>query len=157
MALKLKFVKGGDCETHNCKEVRKRSTKMRLKRMRKRWGRRNERFQFLSLLKWTTFCAHFFPMVKCTSTNSIFTTLMDCMRISFTFPTISRGSSLDLGEFYTSRGTTPKNSLTTFWKRVSLRFFSQEERKCLVEPMTSCCMVDWVMTCSLLTIALNKY
>ena len=43
-------------------------------------------------------------MLKCTSTISKFTTLMDCMRISLTFPTTSRGPILKTREFCTARG-----------------------------------------------------
>ena len=104
----------------------KRNTKKTLKGMRKRWRRNNRRFQFLLLLMQTTFCTQFFPMLRCTSTTSKFITLTDCMRTSFTFPTTSRGPSLNTTEFCIARGTTMKNFWTTIWKCLCLNFFSRE-------------------------------
>ena len=45
----------------------KKSSKKRQKWMRKR-DKRNKMLQFLSLPMWTTLCAQFLPMLKCTST-----------------------------------------------------------------------------------------
>ena len=52
-----------------------------------------------------------FPILKCASTFSKNTTLMDCMRSSVTFPTTSSGPSLNTTEFCTAKGTTMKNIL----------------------------------------------
>ena len=87
-------------------------------------------------------------MLKCISTISKFTTLMDCMRTNLTNPTTSRGSSLNTWEFCTARCTTMKKFLMKLWKRLCLNIFSQGEWKCLADLMASCCMVNWGLTFS---------
>ena len=83
-------------------------------------------------------------MLKWTSTISKFTTLMDCIRTSLTFPTTSREPSRSTREFCTSRGMTMKNFLMKLWTRLCLNLFSQGEWKCLADLMASCCMLNWV-------------
>ena len=84
LSLKLKFVK---LEYQRLKK----STKKKQKRTKKRRRRKNKWLQLLALLIYTTTWNHCFPMLKCKSTISSYTTLMDCMRTNFTVPTTSRG------------------------------------------------------------------
>ena len=93
-------------------------------------------------------CKHFFalilfPMLKCTSTISKFTNLMDLMRTNLTVPTTSREPSLNRRQFCTARGTTMKIFLIKLWKRLCLNLFSQRKWKCLTDLMASCCVVKW--------------
>ena len=112
--------------------------------MRKRRQRRRRKtLQFLSLLVYLSFCTQCFPMLKCTSTVSKSTTLMDCIRTNLTFSTTSRGAPCKTREFCTARGTTMKNFLMKLWKHLCLNLFSRGERKCLADPVASCCMVYW--------------
>ena len=73
-------------------------------------------------------------MLKCTSTISKFTTLMDCMRTSHTSPTTSRWLSLNTKEFCTKGCTTMKNFLVKLWKRLCLNLFSRGRMKMLSRP-----------------------
>ena len=61
----------------------------------------------------------------------------------FYFPTTSMEPSLNTREFWTARGTTMKNFWMKLWKRLSLKFFSLGEWKCLADLLASCCMVIW--------------
>ena len=81
-------------------------------------------------------------MLKCTSTISKFTTLMDCMRTNLTFPTNSMEPPVNTRDFCTAKDTTMKDSLMNLRKRLCLNLFSQGEWKCLADPMASCCMVN---------------
>ena len=73
------------------------------------------------------FCSQFFLMLKCTSTISKYTTLKDCICTSLTFPTFSRKSSVNTGDFRIARGTTMKNILMKVWKRLCPNHFSRGE------------------------------
>ena len=50
------------------------------------WKRKKKRLHFLLLPMLTIFYTQFFPMLRCTSTISKFTTLMHCIRTNLTFP-----------------------------------------------------------------------
>ena len=88
-------------------------------RRKKKW------LQFLSLLMFTTISTHFVPMLRCTSTISKVTTLMDFMRTRFTFPTISSEPSLNTGDFFAARGTTLKKFLMLTKSVHPIKFFTQ--------------------------------
>ena len=70
-------------------------------------------------------------MLRCTSTISIFTTLMDCMRTNLAFPTNSRKPSVNTREFCTARGTIMKNFLMKVWKHLCRNFFFTRRMKML--------------------------
>ena len=89
-----------------------------------------------------TFCIQFFLMLKCKSTASNFTSLMDCMRTSLIFPTTSRGLSVNTKVFCTARDTTMRNFLKKLWQRLCLHHFLEGERKRLTDSMASFCMVN---------------
>ena len=127
LVLKLKFVKGHSYETYKTKENKKEPEK-EANRMKKRRRRRSMRLQFFSLLKWiTVFCTQFFPMLKCTSTTSKFTTLTGCMRTKFTLLTNSRGLSLNTKVFFTASSTTIKNFPIKLQKRLCFKLFYKEK------------------------------
>ena len=108
--------------------------------------RRGKRLQFLSLLMSATLCPHFLPVLRCLSTVSKFTIKIDSLRTSLIFPTASREPSLNTREFCTARGSIIKSFLMKLWKRLYLNLFT--ECKCFVDPMVSCCMVNWGLTFS---------
>ena len=106
LALKLKLVRGGGYETYNSKGVKK-EHKEEVKLDEEEMAEEEAPVPLVTHVK--NFCTQFLPMLKCTSTISKFTTLMDCMRTNLTFPTTSREPSLKTREFCTARGTTMKN------------------------------------------------
>ena len=116
LASKLKLVRGRGYDTYNTKEVKKEH---------KEEAKAKE--EETADEEYLIFCTKFFPMLKCTSTISKFTTLMDCKRTKLTFPTTSREPSLNTRKFCTARGTTMKNFLMKLWKRLCLNIFSQGE------------------------------
>ena len=124
LVLKLKLFRGRGYEIYKSREVKK-ERKEEVERKRKR--RRRKTLQFPSLLMKRIFCTQFFPMLKCISTISKFTTLMDCMRTCITLPTSSMEPSLNTREFCTARGSTMKKFLMKLWKRLCLNLFSQGE------------------------------
>ena len=73
-------------------------------------------------------------MLKCESTISKFTTVMDCMCTNRIFPKTSREPSLDTREFCTARGTTMKNFLIKLRKRFCLNLFFTRRMKLLSRP-----------------------
>ena len=92
LPLKLKFVKGRGYETYNTKENQK-EHKVEAKRDEEATAEdeKEQEAPFLLVTHVNNVLHSFFPMLKCTSTINKFTTLMDCMRTSLTFPTTSRG------------------------------------------------------------------
>ena len=118
LALKLKLVKGGGYETHNTKEVKKEH---------KEKANAEEEAPVPLVTHVNNILHSFFSLLKCTSTISKFTTLMDYMRTNLTFPTTSRESSLNTREFCTAGVTTMKNFLLKLWKRLCLDLFPQRE------------------------------
>ena len=105
-------------------QKQQRITKKKQKRMKKEW-RRSRR-------------------LRCTSTISRFTTLMDYMGKSLAIPTTSRRTSLKTRKFCTMRDMTMKNFLKKLSKNLFLNVFSQGEWKDSVYSMHSCFMVNWV-------------
>ena len=53
---------------------------------------------------------------------------------SLTFPTTSRGPSLNTGEFCSGRVTIMKNFFKILWKRLCLKFYQQRRMKWLCIP-----------------------
>ena len=70
------------------------------------------------------------------------------MRTNLTFPAASRDRFLSKREFCMAKGMTMKHSLMLLWRHRCLIHFLQEEWKCLVDLMASCCMLNWVFTFS---------
>ena len=120
LALQLKLVRGRGYETYNTKEVKK-------EHKEEARAEEEETVEEDAPAPLVTHVNNIFPMLKCTSTNSKFTTLMDCMRTSLTFSTTSRDLSLNTREFCTARGTIMKNFLIKLWKRFCLNLLSQGE------------------------------
>ena len=93
LALKLKFVEGRGYETYITKEG-KRSTGKSQKKLEKQGKhkkmKRRRRFISSRYLGKQPFAINFSPMLKCTSTISKTTTLINCMCTSLTIPTTSR-------------------------------------------------------------------
>ena len=124
LVLKLKPVRGRGYETYTTKEV-KTEHKQEAKADEEETA---EVEATVPLVTHVNNILHsIFPMLKCTSTISKITTLMDCIRINLAFPTISREPSLNTREFCTARGTTKKNFLMKLWKHLYLNLFSQGE------------------------------
>ena len=124
LALKLKLDKGGGYETHNTKEAEKEHKE----EANAEEEETVEEEAPVPLVTHVNNILHpFFSMLKCTSTISKFTTLMDYMRTNLTFPTTSREPSLNTREFCTARVTNMKNFLMKLWKRLCLDLFSQGE------------------------------
>ena len=91
-----------------------------------------------------------FPMLKCTSTISNFTSPMVCMPIILTFSTTSRGFFLRTKELFAAKGTSLKKFLMKLNKRLCLNFFSQREWNSIANPIVPCCMLNWRLTFSAL-------
>ena len=106
LALKLKLVRGRGYETYNTKEV-KEEHKEEAKAEEEETAEEEAPVPLVTHVN--NLLHSFFPILKCTSTISKFTTLMDCMRANLTFPTTSREPSWNTREFSTARGTTKKN------------------------------------------------
>ena len=123
LAFKLKLVSGRGFETCNTKEVKKEHEE-EAKAEEEETVEENAPVPHATLVN---NILHFFANVEVYTTISKFTTLMDCMRTSLTFPTTSKGPSLDTREFCTARGTTMKIFLMKLWKSLCLNHFSQEE------------------------------
>ena len=124
LALKLKLVKGRGYETYNTNEVKK-EHKEETKAEEDQTAEEESPFPLDTHVN--NILHSIFLMLKCTSTISNFTTLMDCMRTNLTFPTISREPPLNTREFCTAPGMTMKNFLMKLWKRLCLNLFSQRE------------------------------
>ena len=122
LALKMKLVRGRGYETFT-KEVKKEH-----KEEAKAEEEEMALDEAVPLVTHVNNILHsIFPMLKCTSTISKSTTLMDCMRTNLTFPTTLRGPFLNTREFCTARGMTMKNFLMKLCKRLYLNLFSQGE------------------------------
>ena len=123
LALKLKLVKGRCYEAYSTEEIKK-EHKEEAKAEEEETA---EEEPVPVVTHVTNICTHFFPMVKCTSAINKFTTPMDCMRTSLTFPTTSREPFLNTSEICTARATTMKNFWMKLWERFCLNLFSQGE------------------------------
>ena len=124
LALKLKLVRGRGYETYNTKEV-KREHKDEAKAKEEEAVEEDAPIPLVTHVNNISF--QFFPVLKCTSTISKFTTLMDCMLTSPIFPTTSREPFLDTREFCIVRGTIMRDFWMKLWKRLCINLFSQGE------------------------------
>ena len=145
LALKLTLVRGHGWEIYNGKQFKK-EHKQETKADEVETAEEDDPVPLVTHVN--NILHSIFPIMKCTSTINKFTTLMVCMRSKLIFLTTSREPSLNTREFCTARGTTMKNFLMKLRKRLCLKFFSQGERKCLADPMASCCIVNWGLTSS---------
>ena len=89
------------------------------------------RLRFLSVLMLATFFPQFASMLRCTSTIRNSTNQRDAMGKYLTFPTTSKGLSLNTREFCSARGTTMKIFLMNLWEHSFLKFFQQRRMKML--------------------------
>ena len=72
-------------------------------------------------------CIQFFLLLRCKSTISKPTTLMDCMRTSLTLPKTSSEPVLSTRKFCTAKGMTIKYLLMKLWNLPSPKRFSLTE------------------------------
>ena len=97
-------------------------------------------------------------MLRWTSTISKFRTEMDSIPTSLTFPTNSRGTSLNRKKFRNARGTTAINFLMNLWKRFCLTIITTRKKKLgRPEGFVLCGKlgVDFFSSCGLLYSNLN--
>ena len=89
MALKLKFVRGRGYQIYNSKEVKKEH-----KTEAKAEEEETAEEASVPFVTNVIFALNFVPVLKCISTISKFTTVVDCMLTNLTFPITSREPSL---------------------------------------------------------------
>ena len=142
LALKLKFVKDRGYETYNTKEKNEHDEEAKADEETEA-AEEEEEAPVPLVTHVNNILLSIFPMLKCTSTISKFTSLMDCMRTNLTLITTSREPSLGTRGFCFARCTTTKNFVTKLCNCLSLILFSQGERKYLADLMASSCVVNW--------------
>ena len=144
--MKLKLVKGRFCEIYNTKDV-KRGHKEEAKTDEKAEADQEQGAPVPLVTNVNIILLSISTNVEVHINNQKKTFQFQwTMRTDLIFATNSRGATLNMRGFCNASGTTLIKFSTNLWKRLCRNRFSQEEWKCLADPMASCCMVNWYLT-----------